>query len=145
MSNLIFSSLTLKPYYPVTIRLCTNLVPLLLIPPKYWKVTLRSPLDLLQARQVQLPQHFSIGEVLQPTNDLCSLPQDPLQLLHIPPVLGADQDVVLQVGAVARAEQKGTVPSLPTATPLLMLPRTGHLGCKSTQLFHIHLFVHQEP
>ena len=45
--------------------------------------------SLLQAQQAQFPQLFLIGEVLQPSDHLSGPPLDPLQELHILPVLGA--------------------------------------------------------
>ena len=57
---------------------------------------MRSPRSFLQAAQAQLPQPVFIGEVLQPSDRLCGPPLDPLQQLHIFPVLGAlDLDTVL--------------------------------------------------
>ena len=53
----------------------------------------------LQAKQAQFPQPFLTGEVLQPSDHLCGPPLDPLQELHILPVLGAPGlDAVLQMG-----------------------------------------------
>lgn len=46
------------------------------------------------------------------------------------------------------AEQRGTNPlPLLAATPLLVQPQVtiGLLGCKSSVLAHIQLFVHQDP
>jgi len=45
--------------------------------------------SFLQAKQALLPQPFLIGEVLQPSDHLSSPPLDPLQELHVLPVLGA--------------------------------------------------------
>src|SRR5699024_8009122 len=45
--------------------------------------------SLLQAKQAQLPQPFLTGEVLQPSDHRSGPPLDPLQELHVLPVLGA--------------------------------------------------------
>ena len=72
----------------------------------------------LQADQAQIPQLVFIGKVLQPFSYLCGLPLDLLQQLHIFPVLGAPGlDTVLQMEPT-RAEQRGTIPSLPLLPPL---------------------------
>eukprot|EP00198_Chlamydomonas_reinhardtii_P004847 XP_001694183.1 predicted protein [Chlamydomonas reinhardtii] len=55
--------------------------------------------SLLPTKQAQFPQPFLIGEVLQPSDHLRGPPLDPLQELHILPVLGAPGlDTVLQMG-----------------------------------------------
>ena len=60
---------------------------------------MRSCCSLLQAKQAQIPQPVFVGEVLQPSNRFYGPPLDPLQQLHIFPVLGAlDLDAVLQMG-----------------------------------------------
>jgi len=56
-------------------------------------------LSLLQAKQSQFHQPFLTGEVLQPSDHLSGPPLDPLQELHVLPVLGAPGlDTVLQMG-----------------------------------------------
>ncbi|XP_075282414.1 zinc transporter ZIP13 isoform X2 [Opisthocomus hoazin] len=56
--------------------------------------------SLLQAEQPQLPQPVLIGEVLQPSDHLRGPPLDPLQHIHVLPMLGAPElDAVLQVGS----------------------------------------------
>jgi len=73
-------------------------------------------LSLLQAERAQLPQPFSIREVLQPSDHLCGPPLDPLQQLHICLVLGAPG-----VDGVSGGQREGTIPSLTLlATSLLM-------------------------
>ena len=58
-----------------------------------------SPGSLLQIKQAQLPQPFFTGEVLQPSDHLCGTSLDPIQQLHILPVLGAPElNAVLQKG-----------------------------------------------
>ena len=55
--------------------------------------------SLFQAKQAKFPQPFLIGEVLQPSDHLSGPPLDPLQELHVLPVLGAPGlDTVLQMG-----------------------------------------------
>ena len=55
--------------------------------------------SLLQAKPAQFPLPFLIGEVLQPSDHLSGPPLDPLQELHILPLLGAPGlDAVLQMG-----------------------------------------------
>jgi len=44
---------------------------------------------LLQVKQAQLPQPFFVTGVLQPSDDLCGPPSDPLLQLHVLLVLGA--------------------------------------------------------
>ena len=54
---------------------------------------------LLQAEQTQFPQPVFIVEVLQHSDNLCGPPLDPVQQLHIFPVLGdPNLDTVLQMG-----------------------------------------------
>ncbi|KAK4827923.1 hypothetical protein QYF61_022371 [Mycteria americana] len=54
--------------------------------------------SLLQAEQPQVSQPFFTGEVLQPSDHFCSPPLDPLQQLHVFPVLRAPElDSVLQL------------------------------------------------
>ena len=81
---------------------------------------------LLQAEQTQLKlfQPFLTGEVLLPLDYLCSTPLDPLQQLHVFPVLRAPElNTGLQVGS-HKAEQMGRIPSLDLlALLLLMQPR----------------------
>ena len=55
---------------------------------------------LLQAEQRQLSQPFLTGEVLHPSGHLCGPPLEPLQQLHVFPVLRAPElDAGLQVGS----------------------------------------------
>jgi len=81
--------------------------------------------SLLQAKQAQFTQPFFIGEVLQPSDHLCGPPQDPLQELHVLPVLGATGlDTVLQMGP-HKSRAEGAITSLSVlATSFLMQPRT---------------------
>ena len=94
-------------------------------PFKYWKDTMRSSQSLLQAKQSQFPQPFPTGEVLQPSDHLSGPPLDPLQELHVLPVLGAQAWMQYSRRGLTRAEQRGTITSLSLlATPFLMQPRT---------------------
>ena len=57
-------------------------------------------LFLFQAEEPQLSQPVLGGEVLQPSDQLCGPPLDPLQQLHVLPVLGPPEvDSVLQLGS----------------------------------------------
>ena len=56
--------------------------------------------SVLQAEQPQIPQPVLIGKVFQPSDFFCGPPLDPLQQLHVPPVLGASEmDAGLQVSS----------------------------------------------
>ena len=79
-----------------------------------------SPCNLLQAEQAQSLQLIFIGEVFQPLDHLHRPPLDPLQKLHILPVLGApDSDAILQLGP-HEGRTEGAIPSLTLlATPLM--------------------------
>ena len=74
-----------------------------------------------QAEQAQLLRPVLTEEVLQPSDHVHGPPLDPLQQLHIFPVLGApDLDAVLQVGPrKGRAERDNHTPSLLTNPPLM--------------------------
>jgi len=125
ISNLNLPCLCLKPF-PLVLSLSTDInshFPSSLYAPfKYWKATVRSPQSLLQAKQSQFPQPFLIEEVLQPSDHLSGPLLDPLQELHVLPVLGAPGlDAVLQMEPYKR----GTITSLSLlATLFLMQPRT---------------------
>ena len=70
--------------------------------------------SLLQAEQPQLSQPFLIGEVLHLSDHFCGPPLDPLQQVHVFPVLrGPELDVVL-----ARAEGQNP-----------LLSPAGHTAC----------------
>ena len=68
--------------------------------------------SLLHAEEPQFSQLFLIGEVLQPSDQLCGPPLDPLQQLHVLLVLRAPElDVGLQVGShQSRAERQNPLP-----------------------------------
>jgi len=74
--------------------------------------------------ELQFPQPFLIGEVLQPSDHLSGPPLELLQQLHIPPVLRAPNlDAVLQMGP-HKGRTEGTLTSLSLlATPFLMQAR----------------------
>jgi len=64
----------------------------------FYKVTPEP--SLLQAEQPQLSQPVLIAEVLQPSDHLRGPPLDPLQHIHVLPMLGAPElDAGLQVGS----------------------------------------------
>ena len=99
---------------------------------------------LLQANQDHLPQPFFIEEVFQP---LDHLPGPPLVLflqLCILPVLGARSlNTVLQLGShKGRVEGENPLP-LPAGHPSVDAAQdtVGLLGCKSTLLIHVQLFI----
>ena len=80
--------------------------------------------SLLEDTQIQLPQPFSIGEVLLPFAHLCSPPLDLLTQLHTPPVLGSQAQRQYSRWGLMRAGQGGgSLLPIPAATPLLMQPR----------------------
>ena len=91
--------------------------------------------SLLQNEQAQLLQLAFIGEVLQPSNHLFGPPLEPLQKLHIFPVLVAQVlDATLQRGPhEGRAENNNHLshtfghPSSDAAQDTI-----GLLGCKHT-------------
>ena len=60
--------------------------------------------SLLQAKQAQFPQPFLIGEVLQPSDHLSGPPLDPLQELHVLPVLGPQAWTQYSRCGLSRAE-----------------------------------------
>lgn len=65
----------------------------------------------------------------------------PLPPLHTPPVLGTPGlGAVLQMDALARAQQRRTITALPCWTPSSGLP-----GCRHVLLAHLRLFGHYDP
>ena len=82
---------------------------------------MRSPWSLLFS---SLNKHMSRGEVLQLSEHLHGHPSDPLQQLHIPPVLGTPSlDTALQMGPHKGSAEGNSHLPIPAATPLLMQPR----------------------
>ncbi|KAK4817094.1 hypothetical protein QYF61_027925 [Mycteria americana] len=104
--------------------------------------------SLLQAKQPQVSQPFLMGEVFHPSDYFCSLPLDPLQQVHVFPVLGTPElDAVLQVGShQSRAEGQNPLPR-PAGHPSFdaAWDTAGFLGCECTLLAHVQLFIHQYP
>jgi len=105
-------------------------------------------LSLLQAEQPQLSQPFLTGEMLQPSDHLCGPPLDPLQHLHVFPVLGSPElDTGLQVGS----QQSGVEGQNPLSQPAghaaldAAQDTVGLLGCERTLMAHVQLFIHQYP
>jgi len=104
--------------------------------------------SLLQAEQSQLPQPVLTGEVFQPSDHLCGPPLDPLQHIHVLPMLGAPElDTGLQVGShKSGVKGQNHLPrpaghdSLDAAQDMV-----GFLGCKRTLLAHVELLIHQYP
>ena len=123
------------PPCPITIRLCKKLVPFLFVSSLQvlkGQNEVSSKTSLLQAEQAQLLQTVVIGEVLQPADHLCGPPVDPLQQLHIAPLLGTP-------GLNAVLSLPSGHPPLDAAQDTIGLP-----GCKSTLLAHIQIFVYQD-
>ncbi len=88
--NLLSFSLKLLP---LVLQLCSPITIPSLASCRYYKATIRSPLkpSLFQAEDSQLSQPFTIGDVLQPSEDLCGPPVDTLQQLHVPLALKATE------------------------------------------------------
>ncbi|KAK4816418.1 hypothetical protein QYF61_016854 [Mycteria americana] len=103
---------------------------------------------LFKAEQPQLSQPVLIGEVFQPPDHFCGPPLDPLQQVHVFPVLRAPElDAVLQVGShQSAAEGQNHLPrpagyiSFDAAQDM-----AGFLGCERTLLARVQLFTHQYP
>ncbi|KAK4816937.1 hypothetical protein QYF61_025433 [Mycteria americana] len=77
---------------------CENTLRLTQVPFKYWKAAIRSPQSVLFSR-LNNPnsQPVLVGEVLQPSDHFRGPPLDPLQQLHVLPVLRAPElDAALQ-------------------------------------------------
>ncbi|KAK4825246.1 hypothetical protein QYF61_025645, partial [Mycteria americana] len=88
------------------------------------------------------------GEVFHPSDPLCGPPLDPLQQVHVFPVLRTPElNTVLQVGS----HQSGVEGQNPLIQPAGHTPfdaaqdTVGLLGCERTLLAHVHLFIHQYP
>ena len=83
-------------------------------PFKYWEAAREvSPEpSLFQAEQVQLHQSFSIGDVLQPSGNLCSPPLDLFQQLHISSTVSENLTEILQAAGS---------PHIPCNAPLFQL------------------------
>ncbi|KAK4827094.1 hypothetical protein QYF61_014196 [Mycteria americana] len=98
--------------------------------------------------QPQLSQPVLIGEVFHSSDHFCGPPPDPLQQLHVFPVLRAPElDAVLQVGShQSRAEGQNHLPRPAGHAAFDAAQDTvGFLGCECTLLGHIQLFIHQYP
>ena len=68
--------------------------------------------SLLQAEQPQLSQPVLIREVFQPSDHFCGPPLDPLQQLHVFPVLRVQNWTQDSKWGLMRAEQRGRITSL---------------------------------
>jgi len=86
--------------------------------------------------------------VLQPSDHFCGPPLDPLQQVHVLPVLGAPElDAVLQV----RSHQSGAKGQNHLPQPAghaafdAAQDTVGLLGCKRTSVAYLQLFIHQYP
>ena len=105
-------------------------------------------LSLIQAKQAQFSEPFLVGEMLQPSDHLSGPPLEPLQELHILPVVGVpDLDAVLQMGP-HKSRVEGYY-HLPLTAGLSFFnaaqDTVGLPGCKRTLLAHVQLLVHQDP
>ena len=93
ISNLnLLSSFKIIPPCPLTIHPHKQSYPFLFIrslPVLEGRNEVSLQPSLLQAKPAQFPLPFLIGEVLQPSDHLSGPSLDPLQELHILPVLGA--------------------------------------------------------
>jgi len=106
----------------------------------YTKVFLEP--SLLQAEQSQLSQPFLTGEVFHPSDNFCGPPLDPLQQVHIFPVLRAPElNGGLQVGSHQRgAAGQNLLPEPADYASFGAAQDTiGLLGCKPTLLGHVEL------
>ena len=104
--------------------------------------------SLLQAEQPQLSQPFLVGEVLQPSDHFCGPPPDPLQQVHVFPVLGAPEvDAGLQVRShLSRLEGQNLLPRPAGHAAFDAAQETAiHLHCERTLSAHVQLVVHQFP
>jgi len=95
--------------------------------------------SLLQAKQAQFPQPLLIGEVLQPSDHLSGPPLDPLQELHVLPVVGAPgPDTVLQMGPhKSRVEGENPLP-LPAGHPLFNAAQNT-VGLPGKNILHFNI------
>ena len=104
--------------------------------------------SLLQAEQPQLSQPFLIGEVFQPSYHFCGPSLDPLQQLHIFPMLRAlELDAGLQVGYhQSREEGQNPLPR-PAGHAAFDAAQdmVGLLGWECTLVAHVQLFIPQYP
>ena len=141
---------TTIPFCPITIYLCKKLVYLpfinsLLLFKGCNEVSLQT--SLFQAEQPQFLQSVFTGEVLQPSLQLCGPPLDPLQQLHILPVLGApDLVTVPQMGSHEdRGERENHLPC-PAVHPSSdgAQDTIGLAGCKCTLLAEVKFFIYQD-
>ncbi|KAK4816374.1 hypothetical protein QYF61_016278 [Mycteria americana] len=110
---------------------------------------IRSPRSLLFSR-LNNPnsQPLLIGEVFQPPDHFCGPPLDPLQQVHVFPVLRAPElDAVLQVGShQSRGEGQNHLPRPAGHASFDAAQDTvGFLGCERTLLARIQPFIHQYP
>ncbi|KAK4815585.1 hypothetical protein QYF61_004800 [Mycteria americana] len=88
------------------------------------------------------------GEVFHPSDHFCGPPLDPLQQVHVFPVLRAPElDAVLQVGShQSGGEGQNHLPRPAGHTSFDAAQDTvGFLGCEHTLLDHVQLFIHQYP
>ncbi|KAK4824005.1 hypothetical protein QYF61_009219 [Mycteria americana] len=93
-----------------------------------------------------LPQHR--GEVFHPSDHFCGPPLDPLQQVHVFPVLRSPElDAVLQVGShQSRVEGQNPLPQPAGHAAFDAAQDTvGLVGCERTLLAHVQLFIHQYP
>ncbi|KAK4826501.1 hypothetical protein QYF61_009574 [Mycteria americana] len=102
----------------------------------------------VRAEQPQLSQPVLIGEVFHPSDHFCGPPLDPLQQVHVFPVLRTlELDAVLQVGShQSGVEGHDHLPQPAGHASFAAAQDTvGFLGRKHTLLAHVQLFIHQYP
>ncbi|KAK4815374.1 hypothetical protein QYF61_001362 [Mycteria americana] len=100
------------------------------------------------AEQPQLSEPVLIGGVFHPSDHFCGPPLDPLQQVHVLPVLRAPElDAVLQVRShQTRVEGQNPLPRPAGHASFDAAQDTvGFLGCECTLPAHVQLFIHQYP
>ncbi|KAK4816463.1 hypothetical protein QYF61_017191 [Mycteria americana] len=93
-------------------------------------------------------QPFLIGEVFHPPDHFRGPPLDPLQQVHVFPVLRAPElDAVLQVGSQQRGVKGQNHLPRPAGHASFDAAQdmVGLLGCKHTLPAAVQLFIHQYP
>ncbi|KAK4824277.1 hypothetical protein QYF61_012837 [Mycteria americana] len=127
----------MEPYFPkeVLIHLCND-------------GTKEKLNHLCGADFVKVHQKPPRGEVFQPSDHFCGPPLDPLQQVHVFPVLRTPElDAVLQVGSHQRgAEGQYHLPR-PAGHASFGAAQDmgGRVGCERTLPVHVWLFIYQYP
>ena len=109
---------------------------------------MRSPLSLLQAKEIQLPQPFLIREMFLSLNHHRGPALDSLKKLSVLLELrGSELDTISQMlSHQGRVDGEQILPQPTNHTPSnTPQDATGVLGHKGTVLVHGHPAVHQDP